>query len=125
MHRQKCYDTCRRYFGKVVRIEDIDGRIHLGKIIDVTKDSVWLSPCNSIHLLIQASDTMTHMQTVAVTFAVALVDVTAVDSVAAVDSVVAVVVVEVVVIVMAAVVAGAAVAAGVLNSDLVLSSELH
>ncbi|KMQ25512.1 keratin, partial [Bacillus cereus] len=44
MHRQKCYDTCRRYFGKVVRIEDIDGRIHLGKIIDVTKDSVWIEP---------------------------------------------------------------------------------
>ena len=37
MHRQKCYDTCRRYFGKVVRIEDRDGHIHLGKIIDVTK----------------------------------------------------------------------------------------
>ncbi|WP_141532125.1 hypothetical protein, partial [Bacillus cereus] len=44
MHRQKCYDTCQRYFGKVVRIEDRDGRIHLGKIIDVTKDSVWIEP---------------------------------------------------------------------------------
>lgn len=44
MHRQKCYDTCRRYFGKVVRIEDRDGHIHLGKIIDVTKTSVWIEP---------------------------------------------------------------------------------
>ncbi|OJE49677.1 hypothetical protein, partial [Bacillus mobilis] len=44
MHRQKCYDTCQRYFGKVVRIEDRDGRIHLGKIIDVTKSSVWIEP---------------------------------------------------------------------------------
>ncbi|BCD00562.1 hypothetical protein BC30048_3464 [Bacillus cereus] len=44
MHRQKCYDTCRRYFGKVVRIEDRDGRIHLGKIIDVTQSSVWIEP---------------------------------------------------------------------------------
>lgn len=44
MHRQKCYDTCRRYFGRVVRIEDIDGHIHLGKIIDVTKNSVWIEP---------------------------------------------------------------------------------
>ncbi|MGE7870417.1 hypothetical protein [Bacillus paramycoides] len=44
MHRRKCYDTCQRYFGKVVRIEDLDGRIHLGKIIDVTNDSVWIEP---------------------------------------------------------------------------------
>ena len=44
MHRQKCYNTCQRYFGKVVRIEDRDGRIHLGKIIDVTNDSVWIEP---------------------------------------------------------------------------------
>ncbi|PFJ06687.1 hypothetical protein COD67_02485 [Bacillus cereus] len=44
MHKQKCYDTCRRYFGKVVRIENVDGRIHLGKIIDVTKNSVWIEP---------------------------------------------------------------------------------
>ncbi|MHB0803245.1 hypothetical protein PVK73_28125 [Bacillus thuringiensis] len=44
MHRQKCYDTCRRYFGKVVRIEDRDGRIHLGKIIDLTQNSVWIEP---------------------------------------------------------------------------------
>ncbi|MED0973475.1 hypothetical protein [Bacillus paramycoides] len=44
MHRQKCYDTCQRYFGKMVRIEDLDGRIHLGKIVDVTNDSVWIEP---------------------------------------------------------------------------------
>lgn len=72
MHRQKCYDTCRRYFGKVVRIEDRDGRIHLGKIIDVTQSSVWIERCNSAHLLIQDSATMTLMQTVVVTFVEAL-----------------------------------------------------
>ncbi|EJQ97701.1 hypothetical protein [Bacillus cereus] len=44
MHRKRCYDTCQRYFGKVVRIEDRDGRVHLGKIIDVTNDSVWIEP---------------------------------------------------------------------------------
>ncbi|MGE0994414.1 hypothetical protein ACQGR0_14330, partial [Bacillus sp. GMa5/2] len=30
--------------GKVVRIEDHDGRIHLGKIIDLTQNSVWIEP---------------------------------------------------------------------------------
>lgn len=124
MHRQKCYDTCRRYFGKVVRIEDRDGRIHLGKIIDVTKALYGLNQYNSAHLLIQVLDTMTHMQTVVVIFAAALADVIVVDLDAVVDSVAAVVVVVVVVIVVAA--AGeAAVVAGVLNSDLVSSSELH
>ncbi|EMA6343566.1 hypothetical protein ACO11K_002354 [Bacillus cytotoxicus] len=44
MHRQKCYDICQCYFGKVVRIEDRDGYIHLGKIVDVTQDSVWIDP---------------------------------------------------------------------------------
>ncbi|MGW6192004.1 hypothetical protein ACWFRC_14955 [Bacillus cereus] len=44
MHRKRCYDTCQRYFGKVVRIEDRDGRVHLGKIVDVTNDSVWIEP---------------------------------------------------------------------------------
>ena len=124
MHRQKCYDTCRRYFGKVVRIEDRDGHIHLGKIIDVTKPLFGLSQCNSAHLLILDSDITTHMQTVVVIFAAALADVIVVDLDAVVDSVAAVVVVVVVVIVVAA--AGeAAVVAGVLNSDLVSSSELH
>ena len=124
MHRQKCYDTCRRYFGKVVRIEDRDGRIHLGKIIDVTQSSVWIERCNSAHLLIQDSATMTLMQTVVVTFVEALAGVIVVDSDAVVDSAAADVVVVVVVVVVAA--AGeAAVVAGVLNSDLVSSSELH
>ncbi|MGR5985316.1 hypothetical protein ACUC2M_12740 [Bacillus cytotoxicus] len=44
MHRQKCYNICQRYFGKVVRIEDRDGYIHLGRIVDVTQDSVWIDP---------------------------------------------------------------------------------
>lgn len=44
MHFQKCYSTCHRYFGKVVRIEDVDGYVHIGKIVDVTNDSVWIDP---------------------------------------------------------------------------------
>ena len=44
MHCQKCYNTCHRYFGKVVRIEDVDGYVHIGKIVDVTNDSVWIDP---------------------------------------------------------------------------------
>ncbi|MDM5155723.1 hypothetical protein QUF88_18585 [Bacillus sp. DX1.1] len=44
MHRRRCYNTCQRYFGKVVRIEDRDGYIHLGRIIDITDDSVWIEP---------------------------------------------------------------------------------
>ena len=31
-------------FRKSFRIEDRDGRIHLGKIIDVTQNSVWIEP---------------------------------------------------------------------------------
>lgn len=42
MHRQKCYNTCHRYFGKVVKIEDIHGDIHIGRIVDITRDSVWI-----------------------------------------------------------------------------------
>ena len=38
------YYTCRRYRGRVVRIEDYDGNIHLGRIIDVTNNSVWIEP---------------------------------------------------------------------------------
>lgn len=44
MHHRKCHDTCRRFFGRVVRIEDYDGNIHVGKIIDITEDSVWIKP---------------------------------------------------------------------------------
>ncbi|PEL33755.1 hypothetical protein [Bacillus pseudomycoides] len=47
MHCQKCYNTCHRYFGKVVRIEDVDGYVHIGKIVDVTNDSVWIEPYRS------------------------------------------------------------------------------
>ncbi|MEI4801923.1 hypothetical protein WAZ07_11395 [Bacillus sp. FJAT-51639] len=38
------YYTCRRYHGRVVRVEDHDGNIHIGKIVDVTNKSVWIEP---------------------------------------------------------------------------------
>lgn len=78
--------------------------------------------CNSAHLLIQDSDTMTHMQTVVVIFAAALAGVIVADLVAVVDSVAVDVAVVVAVIVVAAAVV--AVVAGALNLDLVSSSEL-
>lgn len=44
MRSQQHYYTCRRYHGRVVRIEDYDGHIHLGRIVDVTDESVWIEP---------------------------------------------------------------------------------
>ncbi|PEA53351.1 hypothetical protein CON64_18875 [Bacillus pseudomycoides] len=38
------YYTCRRYHGRVVRIEDYDGNTHLGRIVDVSDKSVWIEP---------------------------------------------------------------------------------
>ncbi|WP_459500143.1 hypothetical protein [Bacillus sp. C1] len=44
MDCQTCHTTCHRYFGKVVQIEDVNGYVHIGKIVDVTDDSVWITP---------------------------------------------------------------------------------
>jgi hypothetical protein len=41
------YDTCRRYEGKVVKIRDKHGRLHVGKITKVDKDRVWIEPTSS------------------------------------------------------------------------------
>lgn len=120
MHRKRCYDTCQRYFGKVVRIEDRDGRIHLGKIIDVTNDSVWIEPMQQRSSLIQDSGTITHIQTADVIFAVVLADVITVDLDAVVDSMVDLVAVDAAVVVAVVVAA----VAGALNSDLALFLEL-
>ena len=123
MHRQKCYDTCQRYFGKVVRIEDRDGRIHLGKIIDVTQNSVWIEP-------VQQRSSFDSGFGYYDAYANGGCDLC--GGLSRCDSCgfgcgggfSADVVVVVVVVVVAA--AGeAAVVAGVLNSDLVSSSELH
>lgn len=44
MHPRHCYELCHRYYGKIVRIEDYDGQIHFGKVVDVTDESVWIEP---------------------------------------------------------------------------------
>jgi hypothetical protein len=38
------YDTCRRYEGKVVKIKDRRGQVHIGKITKVENDRVWIEP---------------------------------------------------------------------------------
>ena len=47
MNPKQCYSLCCQYHGKVVRVHDINGQVHLGRIIDVTDESVWLQPVDS------------------------------------------------------------------------------
>ncbi|WP_242223590.1 hypothetical protein [Bacillus cereus group sp. BfR-BA-01380] len=44
MRSNQHYHTCRRYHGRVVRIENYDGKIHIGKIVDISDKSVWIEP---------------------------------------------------------------------------------
>ncbi|MBO9129080.1 hypothetical protein [Bacillus sp. 165] len=44
MSRHELYDVCCRYHGRVVRIEDRSGKVHFGKIVGVTDDSVMFRP---------------------------------------------------------------------------------
>lgn len=44
MSSHKHFHTCRRYYGRVVRIEDYKGNIHIGRIVDLTDESVWIEP---------------------------------------------------------------------------------
>ncbi|GGE62376.1 hypothetical protein [Priestia taiwanensis] len=41
------YDTCRKYEGKVVKIRDKHGQLHVGKITKVERDRVWIEPTSS------------------------------------------------------------------------------
>jgi hypothetical protein len=41
---QHYYDLCCRYNGKVVRINDRSGRVHVGKICRVTRNKVFIEP---------------------------------------------------------------------------------
>ncbi|GAA3324106.1 hypothetical protein GCM10020331_050650 [Ectobacillus funiculus] len=47
MNPKQCYSLCCQYHGKVVRIHDINGQVHLGRVVDVTDESVWLEPMDS------------------------------------------------------------------------------
>lgn len=38
------YNRCRKYHGKMVRITDRNGRVHVGEITRVNEDYVWLRP---------------------------------------------------------------------------------
>ena len=70
MRKEECIDKNVMIRADVISVKSfalkIDGHIHLGKIIDVTKPLFGLSQCNSAHLLILDSDITTHMQTVVV-----------------------------------------------------------
>ncbi|HDX9579983.1 TPA: hypothetical protein ROX88_003597 [Bacillus pseudomycoides] len=44
MRSHQHYHTCRRYHGRVVRIEDYNGKTHIGRIVDITNNSVWIEP---------------------------------------------------------------------------------
>ncbi|MCP8969157.1 hypothetical protein [Ectobacillus ponti] len=44
MDYQQCYHTCCQYRGQVVRIHDTEGRVHIGRVIDIEEDRVWLQP---------------------------------------------------------------------------------
>jgi hypothetical protein len=44
MHHQECYELCCRYRERVVRIQDKDGKHHLGRVMDITENSVWIEP---------------------------------------------------------------------------------
>lgn len=41
---QNYYDLCCRYQGKVVRINDTRGRMHVGRINRVTRNKVYIEP---------------------------------------------------------------------------------
>lgn len=44
MNQQDCYHLCHQYNGKIVRIHDIEGGLHVGKITKITEESVWIEP---------------------------------------------------------------------------------
>jgi hypothetical protein len=41
---QHYYDICCRYQGKDVRINDRNGRVHVGRILKVTRNKVYIEP---------------------------------------------------------------------------------
>ncbi|RSK27268.1 hypothetical protein EJF36_10460 [Bacillus sp. HMF5848] len=38
------YELCCKYHGKVVRIEDRNGRVHVGRITRVSREKVYIQP---------------------------------------------------------------------------------
>ncbi|KIL45378.1 hypothetical protein [Jeotgalibacillus soli] len=44
MSNSNVYNLCCRYQGKVVRIQDRNGRVHVGEITRVSRDRVWIRP---------------------------------------------------------------------------------
>ncbi|SER10034.1 hypothetical protein [Piscibacillus halophilus] len=44
MSNPHIYDMCCRYHGRVVRIRERNGRVHVGRINRVTPSRVWIDP---------------------------------------------------------------------------------
>lgn len=48
MSQYDVYDLCCKYHGKVVRVTDRSGRVHVGEITKVTRSMVWIRPTSNI-----------------------------------------------------------------------------
>ena len=41
------YHMCRKHIGKIARITDRRGRVHVGRIMDVDRKCVYIKPCGA------------------------------------------------------------------------------
>ncbi|WP_019415276.1 hypothetical protein [Paenisporosarcina sp. TG20] len=48
MSHSDLYNVCCRYHGKNVRITCRDGRVHMGEITRINKDTVWIRPTGNL-----------------------------------------------------------------------------
>lgn len=48
MSQYNVYDLCCKYHGKVVRITDRTGRVHVGQITRVSRSMVWIRPNSNL-----------------------------------------------------------------------------
>ncbi|MFX3623383.1 MAG: hypothetical protein ACE3JP_04880 [Ectobacillus sp.] len=44
MRLEECISLCRKYHGRVVRIEDSTGTFHIGRIVGTDDEMVWIEP---------------------------------------------------------------------------------
>lgn len=48
MYQSNVYDLCCKYHGRVVRVTDRTGRVHVGEITRVNRSMVWIRPTSNI-----------------------------------------------------------------------------
>ncbi|WP_391203544.1 hypothetical protein [Psychrobacillus sp. L4] len=48
MSQSNLYNQCCRYHGQRVRITSRDGRVHLGQITRINRQTVWIRPSQSL-----------------------------------------------------------------------------